>query len=169
VEKQGFARLEVPAVENVRPDSEVSLWNRRRLNRRQARWNRQGVRFIRDAIFGIAAAREKGGHARTHPVTSHILANRRDRAGRLEPQYVARARRGRILAHPLQYIGSVYAGSLDLDQNLPFARLRARPRGDFEHIRSAWAHGDDRTHRLVLIAHMLLLSLIWTMTQSIQG
>ena len=57
-------RLQAAAIEHVGPDGEEGLRDRRRLDVGQARRDRQRVDFVRDAIFGIAAAGNQRDHAR---------------------------------------------------------------------------------------------------------
>ena len=54
--EQGLAGSELAALEDIVPDREKGLGNRRGLDHRQIWWRWQSVAFECQAVFGVAAA-----------------------------------------------------------------------------------------------------------------
>ena len=116
-------------VNNVSGIAAASIM-RQRLGHRQA-----GARR-RDAIFGIAAARDQRADLLADQ-PARPLARRHDLAGDLEPRNVASARRRRIKAAALQHVGPVDPGRGHPDQHLARPGPRHRPLDQLELFGSA--------------------------------
>ena len=153
VNEQGLAGLERAAVEDIRPDGKVGFGDRGRLDRRQPERPRQGVRFVRDAVVGVAAAGNERRHPRAFGISGGAGAARHDRAGDLEAEDVARARRRRVEPHALEDVRPIDAGRLDLDQDFAGPGEGPRTRLDHKNLRPPGAGRRDRAHRLLPVRH----------------
>ncbi len=155
--QQRFAGFERAPIEHIGPDGEVGFGDRGRLDRSQTVRDRQRIGFMRDAIFGIAAAWNKRRHACAFGVKRSLRSPRHDFARDFESEHVACARRGLIIALTLQDVGPVDARGPDFDEDFAFARKRPRAHLQLEHVRAARPGGDDCAHRLDLIGHVMVL------------
>ena len=128
MDQHALAGLELAALEEVVPDGEVVLRQRRGVQHVEALRRRQALRRRHGAVLGVGAARRQRAHRIADLPARDAVAERRDRAGGLEARQVRRARRRRIGAGALREIGPVHAGRRDLDQDLAGLGLRHRPR-----------------------------------------
>ena len=76
--------------------------------------------------FGIASAGKQGAHVVAHIDTRNAISHRFDDAGALEAENVARARRRRIVAFPLDKVGAIDGAGAIGDANVPGTRLAER-------------------------------------------
>ena len=100
----------------------------------------------RDAIFGIAAARDQRADLLADERLS-ALARLDDLAGDLEAEDVGRAGRRRIEPAPLEDVGPVDAGRGDLDQHFAGPGSRHRPLDQRQLLGAVRLRRDDRHHR----------------------
>ncbi len=158
--EQGLAGLQAAAFEDIGPNREESLRDRRRLDGGHAGGNRQGIGFVNAAEFGVAAARDKGADLLPQPVKARFRPRCYDLAGNLKPGNVGRAGRWRVGALPLQDVRAIDAGGGDLDQDLGLARQRHRPGLRHQHLRPAGGRNGDRGHRRGQVGlHRMVLAL----------
>ena len=108
--------------------------------------NRQGIRFVRQRVFGIAAARNQGADLVAHLPARDVMAGRRDFARDLQARQVRRALRWRIDAGALQQVRTVDAGGGDANQDLAIGRTGHRPRFGKKHLRAAGLRDRDDGH-----------------------
>ncbi len=107
------------ALEDVGPDGEEGLGNAGRLDHREALRDRQGIRLVRRRSIRHSRRRDQRADPRRRLVKAgDARPGRHDLAGDLEARDVGRAGRRRIAALPLQHVGPVDAGRVDLDQDL---------------------------------------------------
>ena len=78
--------------------------------------------------FGVATAGEQGDALVADAPAGDVVADRLDGAGDLEADHVADARRGRVVALPLQQVGPVDPGGPDADDDLARPGARAGER-----------------------------------------
>ena len=124
MDEEGLALPEPSALEDVGPDREEGLGDAGGLDHREALGHRQALPLRRGAVLGIAAAGDERADAVAALPALHVIADRDDRAGDLEPRYVRRAGRRLIHAPPLQHVGPVHPGGRDLDEHLVRPDLR---------------------------------------------
>ena len=159
--EQRLARLQRAALEDVGPDGEEGFRDRRGFDRRKAGGNRQGVAFVGEAIFGVAAAGNERRDPRAERVTRRARPERGHLAGDLQAENVRCAGRRRIDALALEDVGPVDARRLDLDEDFARARDRARPGLKLENLRPAGSGREDRAHGFGQFGHGLGLARIW--------
>ena len=121
MQQHGLAGFQRAALEHVVPDGEEGFRDRAGFHHRELRDHRQRDRLVRDAVFGIAAARDQRHHLVADLPALHAVAERDDFAGNLEPGNIARAGRRRIVALALHHVRPVHAGGRDLDQHFVWA------------------------------------------------
>ena len=89
VDKQGFALLEFAALEDVGPNGEIGLGNRRRLFKRKSGRDRQGYALVGEATVGVASP----GGERRDPRAEEIAGCPAPRARRSRRRFRAPAHR----------------------------------------------------------------------------
>src|SRR5580658_7451598 len=132
--EQSFARPQLPAFEDVRPDREKGLGNGRSLDRTQSARNRQALRGRRHDHFGVATARQQRADFVTDAPSFYSASDLDYRAGHFEARNVCRAGRRIVVALALQNVRSVHAGGDNLDQDLARCWDRLRPTRWYEHF-----------------------------------
>ena len=137
MDEHGFSGRKPPALEHIVPDGEERFGDGGGFDRRKAGRQRQGVAFMSDAIFGIAAANDQGHDRVGFLPARNAIAARDDRARDFKSGNVGGAGRRRIEAHTLHDVGPVDACGSDLDQDLAGARIWNRARLGFQYFRSA--------------------------------
>ena len=128
VHEQRFAGLQAAALEDIRPDREESLGDRRRLDERKIAGNGLRDRLVRRAIFGIAAAMHERTDLVARSKARRAGALRGNKTGDLEARQIGSTRRWRIAAQTLRDIRPVDAGGGDLDEDFTRSRARQWPR-----------------------------------------
>ncbi len=137
MDKEPFARLEGAALEHVVPDGEHRFGQRRRLDESQPLRDRQAHCFGDRAKLGIATATDERADEIAYHEARCPRTERHDLARDLHPKNIGRAFGRRVEALTLEHVGTVDAGSLDLDQDLPRAGRRQRPHRRHEHLGAA--------------------------------
>ncbi len=146
MDEHGVTRLCAAALEQVRPDGEQRLGQRRRLDHRQAIGNDQALRDRCEAIFGVTTARDEATDVRTRHRPNDPLAKRDDFTGDFEPRN-RRCSGGRwIHSATLKHIGAIDPGGGDADQHLAHARRRHRQRFGHQDVRIARFADCDNGH-----------------------
>ena len=134
VDKHCVSLDDIGPLEQIGPHREQCFRQRRCVQHRQRRGNRQALADRRRTILGIAAA----GHQRAHRLADQfgrdILANRHDLTGDFEAENRGRAGRRRIGALALQHIGPVDPGSRHPDQHFAFGGHRNRALHRHQHL-----------------------------------
>jgi len=153
MDEKGFARGGLPALEYVAVDGEQGFGDRRRFGQRKAIRDRQALRSWRDAIFGIATARDQRADLGAAHGGIDAIAERYDVTGDLQAENRRRAWRGRVFALALEHVGPVHAGRGDLDQNLARPRFGDRPLDRNKHLRPAGLTRIDCQHRCEMSLH----------------
>ncbi len=146
VDEHGVAFGGKAALEQVHPDGEQGLRHRRRFGQRKDFRHGEAGPGRRDAIFGIAAARDERADLLADEVSS-ALSRFDDRAGHFESEDVRRSGRRRIEAPALEDVGPIDAGRGDLDQHLARADARHRPFDQRKLLRAVRLRRDDGLHR----------------------
>ena len=126
MDEQRFAGLQTAALEDVGPDREERLGERRAADGGHPRGDRQTLRRGRHAELGVSAAGDERADRVADVPVGYVGADRVDRAGDLEPGDVRRAGRRRVLPSALHHVGPIDTGRGHPDQH--FARARNRPR-----------------------------------------
>ena len=153
MDQHAFAGLELPALEEVVPDGEVVLRQRRRAQHVEPlRW-RQALRRRRRAVLGVGAARRERADRIAQLPPRDPCAQCRDSARGLEARQVRRARRRRIEAGTLGDVRPIDARRRDLDQDLAVLGLRHRPRRRHQRLGPARLLDLDAGHRGGKCAH----------------
>jgi hypothetical protein len=98
--------------------TEKGLRDSRGFDRRKTGRNRQRVAFMRDAVFGIAAANNERHHMVAVFPARHSRSTCDDLAGNLKAGNIGSARRRRVETHALHHVRPVDPGGSDLNQNL---------------------------------------------------
>lgn len=145
--EQAFAAFQRASLKYIGPDREKGFGQTRSLYDIKSTRHRQGVAFVRDTIFGIAAAAYQRADRVADLPLADIGAQRDHGSGDFKAGRIGAARRGRVKAHALDRVRAVDAGGLDLDQDFVGAGCR---RGDFvqlQHFRSARSGDGDGFHR----------------------
>ena len=93
MDQQDLAGAQRAALEDVGPDREEGLGQRRRLYRVEAARDREALDRGNHAIFRVAAAAHKRTDAVSHGPGRDAVAQRVDRSGQLEARYVRGAGR----------------------------------------------------------------------------
>ena len=93
--QQRLAGFQAAALDHIVPDGEGGLRDGRGLDHRQCA-DRQRVAFMRQAVFGVAAAADQRHDAVAGLPARHIRPDRHDFAGDLETGDVGSARRRRV-------------------------------------------------------------------------
>ena len=148
VDQQRLAFGGHPAFEDVVPDREQSLGNRRGLVQRHSCRHGQAMPEMGEAVFGIAAAGDERADLLAEQRFGRALAQRDDFARYLEARDRRGARRRRVEALPLDDVGAVDPGMADPDQHLVFSRLRNRQRFGAEYLRPAGFVEPHCSHRI---------------------
>ena len=107
---------------------------------------RQRVAFMREAIFGVAAADHQRKNAVADFPALDVRSERDDLAGDLEARNIRRAGRRRIEALPLHHVGPVDAGGRDLHQDLARAGRGNGALFRNQHFRPAGSLDSDDGH-----------------------
>ena len=149
VHQDRFARLQASPLEDVRPDGEERLRNRRRRDQIHAARDRQTLRRRRRTKLRVAASRHERAHRVAHAPVVHVGAERHDGARDLETGNIGRAGRRRISAAPLEHVGPVDTRRGDLDQHLARRRSRLRPFRRDKHLGFAGLTDLDGNHGCV--------------------
>ena len=153
--QEALAAFEAAALDHVVPDGEEGLRDRRRFHHRQSA-HRQRVAFMREAIFGVAAADYQRHHAIAGFPALDAGPERHDLAGDFEARNIRRAGRRRIEALPLHYIRPVDAGGRHLHQDLTVARRWNRALFRHQHLRPAGGFDADGRHASRKCGHGVL-------------
>jgi hypothetical protein len=129
VDEKPFPRLQAAPHEDVGPDGEEGLAERRRFGHGHPLRHRQGVILMREDIFGIAAPREKRGDGIALLPTRDAGADLCHDARCLQTGQIGGAGRWGIASRALERVGAVHTGMVDGDQDLLGHGLGDRPRG----------------------------------------
>ena len=146
VHEEPIASLQPAALEDVVPDSEVSLGHAARFGHGKALGDRQGLHILGDAVFGIAAAIDERADLVADFPARDAGADSRYLTRDLETRQRRMAGRRRIGAHALLNVRSIDAGGSDLHEDLAVAHLRYRHGRRLKDFRAAFAVERDAGH-----------------------
>src|SRR5689334_19876495 len=81
VHEERLALLQTSALEDVGPDREIGFRNRGRVDEIHPAWNLKALRRRRDAVLGVAAARDERADRVACLPLADAVADRLDRSG----------------------------------------------------------------------------------------
>ena len=148
VNQDRLAGGEPTAFEDIGPDREKGFRDRCRGDQVQAARRRQALRRRRDAVFGIAPARDERADRVAGAPAGHVLADALNRSRHLESGNIRRAGRRRVSAHALHHVGPIHARRDHFDEDLAGRRDRTRPLRRHEDVRISRFSNLDGDHLL---------------------
>src|SRR3546814_9806377 len=116
VDGEALVIPEASALEDVVPDREERLGQRRGTDHVESVGNGQDLRRRRSAVFGIAPTGQEGADLLADLQVADAHSQRDDGSGHLQAGQGAGPGGRRIAALALQHVGPVDAGGGDLDQ-----------------------------------------------------
>ncbi len=147
VNEHGFAIARIAALKQIMPYGKKRLGHRAGFDHIEAVGHDQAMAMIDEAIFGIAAARQKRADIAPEQPFGNAVAQCDDLARHFEPQCLACPRRRRVFSLALHQVGMVDARKGGADQNLAFARNGNVAFGNAQYVGSARRIDRDRSHR----------------------
>ena len=147
VDEHRLAFREPAAIEEVGPDREERLGNRRRLSRPEPVVAAAAPAVPVRRSTRVTPARDERAHVVALAPSRDVRANGRDRAGDFEAGEVRHARGRWILTEPLQDVRTIDARSFDAYQHLAVSGGRYRPIDQSQDVRAAGLRDLNRFHR----------------------